>query len=111
MGLKIANTVAGIYVMGYLLSYYRKHGSNHSKNIFFMADNIEQIYSEYRDRLDCARVINGMLINLFAKSVRRGYSGALQLARRVNIRYYNLKMIATVMLWLIKIPINSIKYK
>lgn len=111
MWLKIANTGAGIYVMGDVLSYYRKHGSNQSKNIFFMADNIEQIYSEYSDRQDCARVINSMLINLFAKSVRRGYSGALQLARRVNIRYYNLKMIVTVMLWLIKAPINSIRCK
>lgn len=109
MWLKITSTGSNIYVMGDVLAYYRKHSGNQSKNMTLMADGLEKIYSEYSQNPNYERTINKLLINLFAKSVRRGYPQPMKLFKRISPRYYNSKLILMLLLWLIKLPLNAYK--
>lgn len=93
MWLKITSKGHRIYVMDDELTYYRKHDSNQSKNVIFMADAIEQIYSDYQSHPQYQRMINTLLINLFLKAAKRNYPGALSILKRVKLPYYNMKVV------------------
>lgn len=91
--LKISSFGYPLYVMEDVLSYYRKHSENQSKNILFMADCIEAIYSDYQTHASYHRVINNLLINLFFKAAKRNYPGAFEVLKRVSVWRYNIKVL------------------
>ena len=93
MWLKIANRGYGIHVMSDILAYCRKHPTNNSKNMLFMADSFISIYSPYKTHPLYNKTINRLLINLFLKSARRGYQNSLAVLRKVSPRYYNFKVL------------------
>ena len=101
MWLKISSKGYLFYVTEDVLSYYRKHSSNQSKNILFMADCITLIYADYKQYPQHDRVLNTLLINLFFKAAKRGYHNALPVLRRVPMRYYNSKVLLGFCYWLI----------
>lgn len=102
MWLKLTAAGYKAYVLGDVLAYYRKHEGNQSKNMNFMADNFETIYAEYKTHPRYEKTINKLLINLFAKSVRRGYQDSLGILKRIKPIHYNGKLLSMVLLWLIK---------
>ena len=104
MWLKITRTGENAYVLGDVLAYYRKHGGNQSRDMCFMADSLEAIYGEYREHPQYEKTISTLLINLFVKSVRRGYKNSFGILKRLKPQYYNLKLVLFFLLWLIKLP-------
>lgn len=102
MWLKLTAAGYKVYVLGDVLAYYRKHESNQSKNMNFMADNFEAIYGEYKSHPQYERTINRLLINLFAKSVRRGYRDSMGILKRIKPSHYNAKLMVMALLWMIK---------
>lgn len=102
MWLKLTSAGYKAYVLGDVLAYYRKHKGNQSKNINFMADNFETIYGEYKTHPQYEKTINRLLINLFAKSVRRGYPDSIGILKRIRPNHYNAKLLMMVLLWMVK---------
>lgn len=102
MWLKLTAAGYKACVLGDVLAYYRKHAGNQSRNINFMADNFETIYSAYQDHPSYDQTINKLLIDLFAKSVRRGYPDAINLLKRIKPTHYNGKLVVATLFWLVK---------
>jgi len=92
MWLKVTNAGEVVYVMGDILAYYRKHSMNKSKDLVFMADSLESIYSEYSNHPNYKKTLNKLLANLAAKSVRRKNLNTISLFKRVELRFYSLKL-------------------
>ncbi|MBQ0798950.1 MAG: glycosyltransferase family 2 protein [Porticoccaceae bacterium] len=109
MWLKITNAGYGVYVLGDVLAFYRKHSGNQSKDMRFMADSLEAIYGEYSEHPQYKSMIKKLLTNLFAKSVRRGYPNSINLFKRIRLGQYNLKLMLSLALWLIKFPFVRLK--
>ncbi len=92
MWLKITAAGYKVHVMEDVLAYYRKHKENNSKNVVFMADNIEKTYAQYKNHPSYDATLNRLLINLFLKAAKRGYKGAPEILKRVSFKYYNIKV-------------------
>jgi len=73
--------------------YYRKHGSNTSKRYKFMADSIIEIYDQYSSEKSYQGAINKVLISMFLKIAKLDRQYALGILKRINIRFYNLKVL------------------
>lgn len=97
MWLKITAAGHKAYVTEDIVACYRKHSGNQSKNMNFMADSFEAIYGQYKDHPLYKKTINKLLINLFSKSVKRGYSGSWDIFKRINPRFYNMKTFLVVL--------------
>lgn len=93
MWLKITATGVPIYVLSDVLAYYRKHDSNTSNDVVFMADNIIQIYGEYQNHPAYKKVVDRLLINFFSKACKRGYKNPLLVLKKVSPRHYNAKVL------------------
>lgn len=93
MWLKITSKGYVLYVMDDVLTYYRKHSSNQSKNIVFMADCMTAIYADYQSHPAYRTVMNTLLINLFFKAAKRRYPNAMVVLKRVPWQHYNFKVL------------------
>lgn len=111
MWLKVTSHGYKIFIMSDVLAYYRKHSNNQSKNIEFMAQNLIKIYKEYSDKPLHDKMINQLLINLFAKAVQRGYPYPFKLIKYIALRYYNFKLFSHVFRWLIQLPFRVKKVR
>lgn len=99
MWLKITAAGYKAHVMKDVVAYYRKHSGNASKNMNFMADSFEKIYGEYKQHPHYEKMLHRLYANLFNKSVKRGYSGGLQLLKKIKLRYYTPKLLLNILLW------------
>lgn len=105
MWLKITATGVPIYVLSDVLAYYRKHDTNTSNDVVFMANNIIQIYGEYKNHPAHQKVVDRLLINFFSKACKRGYKNPLAVLGKVSPRHYNAK----ILLGLLRLLFNKIK--
>jgi len=105
MWLKITSTGISAYVLDDVLAYYRKHDSNASNDVLFMANNILQIYGEYSTHPAYEKTVNHFLINFFSKACKRGYKNPMAVFKMISPRYYNAK----VFLGLLRLLFRKIK--
>jgi len=91
--MKITHHGYRIAVLDNDMIYYRKHGSNTSKQYKFMSDSIIQIYDEYSSEKGYQAAIHKVLISMFLKIAKLDRKYALGILKRINIRFYNLKVI------------------
>ena len=101
MWLKITAQGYKAYVSEDVVAYYRKHSSNQSKNMGFMADSFATIYGQYKDHPLCEKTLNQLFINLFVKSVKRKYSGSWGILKRIKPRFYNAKLLLAVLRYML----------
>jgi len=73
--------------------YYRKHGSNTSKQYKFMSDSIIDIYDQYSLEKGYKVAINKVLISMFLKTSRLDKRYACMLLKRIDFRFYNFKVL------------------
>jgi len=73
--------------------YYRKHGSNTSKQYKFMSDSIIEIYDQYSSEVGYQDAIHKVLISMFLKISKLDRQYALGILRRIDFRFYNLKVL------------------
>jgi alpha-1,3-rhamnosyltransferase len=104
MWLKITSAGHKAYALGDVIGYHRKHGSNQSGDVSFMADHIEAIYREYQAHPLHDAVIHKRLANLFNKAVKRRLPGAWNVLRRIPPRHYDAKLLVNVLVRLIRPP-------
>lgn len=91
--LKLTHSGYKMAVLSDDLVYYRKHGSNTHKNFKFMADSIIQIYEQYSAEKGYRKVMNKILISMFLRTSKLDKTYAYGLLKRIEPRFYNLKVL------------------
>ena len=91
--LKITHFGYKLAILSDTLVYYRKHGSNTHNNYQFMSDSIIEIYEQYKTEPGYQSAINKVLIALFLKTSRLDRKYAFGLLKRIEPRFYNLKVL------------------
>ena len=91
--LKITHFGYKLAILTDTLVYYRKHGSNTHNNYQFMSDSIIEIYEQYKTEPGYQSAINKVLIALFLKTSRLDSKYAFGLLKRIDPRFYNLKVL------------------
>jgi alpha-1,3-rhamnosyltransferase len=89
------------------LVYYRKHASNTHNNYQFMSDSIIEIYQQYKTEPGYQVAINKVLISMFLKISKLDKKYAISLLRRIEPRFYNLKVLRG--LWALLKPYKKIR--
>ena len=91
--LKITHFGYKLAIISDTLVYYRKHASNTHNNYQFMSDSIIEIYEQYKSEPGYRSAINKVLIALFLKTSRLDRKYAFGLLKRIEPRFYNLKVL------------------
>jgi len=100
--LKITHCGYRLAVLSDDMVYYRKHASNTHKDFKFMADSMLEIYEQYSEEQGYQSAINKVIISMFLKTSKLDKRYALTLLRKINPRFYNLKVLRG--LWALIIP-------
>ena len=91
--LKVTHSGHKIAVLNDILVYYRKHGTNATRNYRFMTESILDIYAEYKDHPQYDRARNRVVISRFLKISKKDRKYAWELLKQVNPACYNLKVL------------------
>jgi len=91
--MKITHQGYKIAVLDDDMIYYRKHGSNTSKQYKFMSDSIIEIYDQYSSEVGYQAAIHKVLISMFLKISKLDRQYALGILKRIDFRFYNFKVL------------------
>ena len=93
MWMKITHHGYRIAILDHDMIYYRKHGSNTSKQYKFMSNSIIEIYDQYSSEKGYQVAIHKVLISLFLKIAKLDRQYAFGLLKRIDFRFYNFKVL------------------
>jgi len=91
--LKITHCGYRLAMLSADMVYYRKHASNTHKDFKFMADSMIKIYEQYSEEQKYQAAINKVIISMFLKTSKLDKRYALTLLRKINLRFYSLKVL------------------
>ena len=99
--LKITHSGHKVVILNDVLAYYRKHSYNTTKNYRFMTESILNIFSDYRSEPCYAQARNKILISMFLKVAKKDRRYSWELFKRIDPRFYNLKVLRGLIYWLL----------
>jgi alpha-1,3-rhamnosyltransferase len=99
--LKFTHSGHKVAILNDVLAYYRKHSYNTTKNYRFMTESILDIFQEYKEEPCHAQACNKILISMFLKVSKKDRRYAWKLLKRIDPRFYNLKVLRGLIYWLL----------
>lgn len=91
--LKVTHSGHRIAILNDVLAYYRKHGSNTTRNYRFMTESILNIYADYKEHPGYVRAYNKIVISRFLKTAGKDRKYAWELLKKINPAFYNFKVL------------------
>ena len=99
--LKFTHSGHRIAILNDVLAYYRKHSDNTTKNYRFMTESILNIFQDYKEEPCYTYASNKVLIGMFLKVAKKDRQYAWELLKRIDPRFYNLKVLRGLIYWLL----------